>query len=197
MIAATHGSRRRGKKKGAQNNRDCVSPSQHLTDTFLCQRTQRGKKVAQKNTDCVSPSQYLMETFLYQRTLWGKTQEHTHRRQTCTVSLSQYTLSLSLAHSLSLCQIFHNTDPRVIQWECHKVPPSITDTPLCPTQRQRSNPYIGSKPLVQMFVNLYFPYAGRGLLFFDRCAVAFWIPTGVCGSGSRKQHCVKYTRMHE
>ena len=131
MIAATHGSRRRGKKKGAQNNRDCVSPSQHLTDTFLCQRTQRGKKVAQKNTDCVSPSQYLMETFLYQRTLWGK--KGAQKKTECQ-SPSQY----------------------------------LTDTPLCQTtQRQSCQPLLGVN-LSPEFVNLYFPYAGQGLLFFDR-----------------------------
>ena len=134
MIAATHGSRRRAKKKGAQNNTDCVSPSQHLTDTFLCQRTQRGKKVAQKNTDCVSPSQYLMETFLYQRTLWGK--KGAQKKTEC-LSPSQYL-----------------TDP--------PPPPPPSQTTL----RQSCQPLLGVN-LNPESVNLYFPYAGQGLLFFD------------------------------
>ena len=43
------------------------------------------------------------------------------------------------------------------------------------------------------FVNLYFPYEGGGLLFFSLVAAAFSIPTGICGSGRKKQCCVKYT----
>ena len=43
------------------------------------------------------------------------------------------------------------------------------------------------------FVNLYFPYAGRGLLFFSLVASAFWVPTGMWGSRRKKQYCAKYT----
>ena len=43
------------------------------------------------------------------------------------------------------------------------------------------------------FVNLSFPYADRGLSFFSLAAAAFWIPTGTCGSGRKKQCCAKYT----
>ena len=35
------------------------------------------------------------------------------------------------------------------------------------------------------FVNLYFPYAVQGLLFFSPVAAAFWIPSGTCGNGRK------------
>ena len=38
------------------------------------------------------------------------------------------------------------------------------------------------------FVNLYFPYAGRDY-YFLLVAAAFWIQTGTCDSGRKKQCC--------
>ena len=43
-----------------------------------------------------------------------------------------------------------------------------------------------------VFMNLYFPYAGRGLLFFAGGS-SILNSNGMCGSGRKKQCCAKYT----
>ena len=45
--------------------------------------------------------------------------------------------------------------------------------------------------LSPVFVNLYFPYAGQGLLFFAGGSIVN--SNGMCGSGRKKQCCAKYT----
>ena len=46
--------------------------------------------------------------------------------------------------------------------------------------------------LSPVFVNLYFPYAGQGLLFFTGGS-SILNSSGMCGSGSKEQCCTKYT----
>ena len=58
-----------------------------------------------------------------------------------------------------------------------------------------SEPLLGVN-LSPEFVNLYFPYAGWGLLFFSLVPAAFWIPIGTCGSGRKKQCCAKYIYIY-
>ena len=58
-------------------------------------------------------------------------------------------------------------------------------------QQQHSYQPLLEVNLSPEFVNLYFPYAGQSFVF-SLVAVAFLIPTDTCGSGRKKQCCVKY-----
>ena len=68
-------------------------------------------------------------------------------------------------------------------------------THACTHTHHSCQPLLGVN-LSPEFVHQYFPYAGQILfflffLFFLLVAAAFWIPTGTCGSGRKKQ-CAKY-----
>ena len=91
----------------------------------------------------------------------------------------------ALINSFVCCFLFHprHHRPEPPQWQpgesshsqglqttdCH---PKLHLTPAC----HGCQPLLGVN-LSPVFVNLCFPYAGQGLLFFLLVAAAFWIPT--------------------
>ena len=71
---------------------------------------------------------------------------------------------------------------------------NYNNDPPIPSQLHSCQPLLGVN-LSPEFVNLYFPNADWSLFFsffFLLVAAAFWIPTGMCGSGRKKQCCAKY-----